>query len=45
MQSKNYDYTDSIDDEEVDDVVAAACADFYCCRCNRRTNPAHCLLN
>jgi hypothetical protein len=24
MQSKKYDYTDGIDDDEVDDVVAAA---------------------
>jgi hypothetical protein len=40
MQSKNYDYTDGIDDDEVDKVVAAACAAFYCYRHNRRTNPA-----
>jgi len=45
MQSKKYDYTDGIDDDEVDDVVAAAWAAFYSCRHNRRTNPAWHHLN
>jgi len=41
MQSKNYGYTDGIDDNE----VAAASAAFYYCSCNSRTYPAWCCLN
>jgi hypothetical protein len=45
MPPKNYDFSDGIDDEEVDDVVVAASAAYYYSRCNRRTNPAQCQLN
>jgi hypothetical protein len=40
MPSIKYYFSDGLDDDEVDDVVVAASAAYYCSRCNKGTNPA-----